>query len=71
MLIQMVDLDLGVTILPQMAIDAGILKGTQIETVSLPINRYFRDIGFMWRRQSFRESFVLSLAELLPHGNLN
>ena len=50
MLVQMVDSDIGVTILPQMAIDAGILNGTEISHHPLPGHQFHRDIGFAWRR---------------------
>lgn len=66
MLLQMVDEDLGVTIVPDMAVNAGVLKGTNIETERLPINRYYRDIGFAWRRGASREKLFFELMELLP-----
>ncbi|MCB1692657.1 MAG: hydrogen peroxide-inducible genes activator [Pseudomonadales bacterium] len=66
MLLQMVDDDLGVTIVPDMAVDAGVLKGTNIETVRLPQSRYYRDIGFAWRKGSSREKLFGELMELLP-----
>ena len=50
MLVQMVDSDIGVTLLPQMAIDAGILNGTKISHHPLPVRQFHRDIGFAWRR---------------------
>ncbi len=66
MLLQMVDEDLGVTIVPDMAVKAGVLKGTNIETTQLPISRYYRDIGFAWRKGASREKLFFELMELLP-----
>lgn len=65
MLLQMVDEDLGVTIVPDMAVAAGVLKGTNIETQRLPINRYYRDIGFAWRKGTSREKLYMELMDLL------
>ena len=66
MLVQMVDNDLGVTLLPDMALNAGILEGTNIETRKLPSKQFYRDIGFAWRKGSYRESLLLELTALLP-----
>lgn len=65
MLLQMVDEDLGVTIVPDMAVAAGVLKGTNIETKRLPISRYYRDIGFAWRKGTSREKLYMELMDLL------
>ena len=67
MLVQMVENDLGVTLLPDMALDAGILEGTNIETRKLPIKQFYRDIGFAWRKGNYRESLLVDLMKLLPH----
>lgn len=67
MLVQMVDNDLGVTILPQMAIDAGILKNTDITYQQLPIDEFYRDIGFAWRRGHSRREFLSELMAVLPN----
>jgi LysR family hydrogen peroxide-inducible transcriptional activator len=63
MLVQMVDSDIGVTILPQMAIDAGILNNTAIDYVPLPINRFYRDIGFAWRRGHSRRPLLTEIIQ--------
>ena len=65
MLLQMVDEDLGVTIVPDMAVSAGVLKGTRITTNRLPIPRYYRDIGFAWRKGTSREKLFNELMDLL------
>ncbi|MEX2327067.1 MAG: LysR substrate-binding domain-containing protein, partial [Pseudomonadales bacterium] len=65
MLLQMVDEDLGVTIVPDMAVNAGVLKGTHIATTRLPQSRYHRDIGFAWRKGTSREPLFNDLMNLL------
>jgi LysR family hydrogen peroxide-inducible transcriptional activator len=44
----MVNLDLGVTFLPQLAIDAGILHGTQVTVHDVPAFAAYREIGLAW-----------------------
>lgn len=54
-LVQMVNNDLGVTFLPEIAIASGILKNTDIIISPLPDNsNNYREIGFAWRSQSNR-----------------
>jgi len=48
MLIRMVDNDLGVTLVPDMALE--LLAGTNIRTTRLPLDSFYRDIGFAWRK---------------------
>jgi len=64
-LVQMVDNGLGVTLLPQIAIDAGILRGTQLVARALDGTRASRDLGLVWRRGTARrEEFELLAKEL-------
>lgn len=53
-LVQMVNSQLGTTFLPQMAIDAGILNGTQLKLLQPPGEQPYRDIGLVWRQTSSR-----------------
>jgi LysR family hydrogen peroxide-inducible transcriptional activator len=55
-LVQMVDNGLGITFIPSMAIEAGILEGTGIEAKPLRSDLGFRRIALVWRRSSPRES---------------
>jgi len=64
MLIQMVDNDLGMTLIPEMAVSTGILRPTQIETRELS-DTFFRDIGFVWRKGNYRETELMDLMGLL------
>lgn len=52
-LVQMVDADLGVTYLPEMAIGSSLLRNTRIRTTPLGAESY-RDIGLVWRKASTR-----------------
>ncbi|MCX7285104.1 MAG: LysR substrate-binding domain-containing protein [Novosphingobium sp.] len=64
-LVQMVDNGLGLTMLPQMAIDAGILHDTDIVVRPLTSDHAWRDIALVWRKNSPRaEDFRLLAAEL-------
>lgn len=63
-LIQMVDADLGVTYLPEMAIGSYILKNTQIKTHPLKIASY-RNIGLVWRKGSRRKKEFHLLGEFI------
>lgn len=55
-LVQMVDNGLGVTFVPEMAIEAGLLEGTGIDARPLRSDHGFRRIALIWRRSSPRES---------------
>ena len=55
-LVQMVDNGLGITFVPLMAIEAGILDKTQVDAKPLRSERGFRRIALIWRRSSPRES---------------
>jgi len=64
-LVQMVDNGLGVTFVPAMAIEAGILDGTGVEARPLRSSHGFRKIALIWRRSSPREKEFQILAEAL------
>ena len=53
-LVQMVNSKLSTTFLPQMAIDAGILKDTDLAVMSPPGEAPFREIGLVWRQTTSR-----------------
>ncbi|QMW24269.1 hydrogen peroxide-inducible genes activator [Sandaracinobacteroides saxicola] len=53
-LVQMVDNRIGMTLLPQMAVDAGILNGTRVETRPLASANAVREIALVWRPGSPR-----------------
>jgi LysR family hydrogen peroxide-inducible transcriptional activator len=68
-LVQMVDSGLGVTLLPRLALDAGILRGTDVTT--RPLNDGHRDgapsrhIGLAWRRGTQRAKEFTLFGEAL------
>lgn len=64
-LVQMVDNGLGVTMLPEMALDAGILEHTDIIARPLEGMNTAREIALIWRKNSPREKDFRLLADLL------
>jgi LysR family hydrogen peroxide-inducible transcriptional activator len=64
-LVQMVDNGLGLTFVPGMAIDAGILEGTRVDARPLKSDHGYRNIALIWRRSSPREDEFQLLAETL------
>jgi LysR family hydrogen peroxide-inducible transcriptional activator len=64
-LVQMVDNGIGQTLLPQMAIDAGILSGTRVETRPLDSETAVRGIALAWRPASPRADEYRLLARSL------
>ena len=64
-LVQMVDNGLGVTMLPAMALEAGILRDTNIVARPLDAANAFRKIALVWRKHSPRgDEFRLLAGEL-------
>jgi LysR family hydrogen peroxide-inducible transcriptional activator len=74
-LVQMVDNGLGVTFVPGMAIETGLLNGTGVEARRLQSDHGFRRVALIWRRSSPRENEFQLLAatlrriarDLIPH----
>lgn len=64
-LVQMVAGGLGVTMVPQMAVDAGLLAHTRVVTRPLLSDHDSRAIALVWRRNSPREKEFQLLAEML------
>lgn len=67
-LVQMVDNGLGLTMLPEMAIDAGILNGTNVIARPLKSDTANREIALVWRKNSPRAAEFRLLAEELRAG---
>ncbi|MBD2842157.1 hydrogen peroxide-inducible genes activator [Erythrobacter rubeus] len=67
-LVQMVDNDLGLTMLPEMAIEAGILKSTDVVARPVEGETAKREIVLVWRKNSPREADFKLLAEELRAG---
>jgi LysR family transcriptional regulator, hydrogen peroxide-inducible genes activator len=64
-LVQMVGNGLGITMVPQMALDAGILQGTGVTALPLAADRPSRRIALIWRKNSPREKEFRLLADAL------
>ena len=67
-LVQMVDNGLGLTMLPEMALDAGILNGTNVVARPLKSANANREIALVWRKNSPRGDEFRLLAEELRAG---
>jgi len=67
-LVQMVDNGLGLTMLPEMALDAGILKNTKVVARPLNSENASREIALIWRKNSPRADEFRLLAEELRAG---
>jgi LysR family hydrogen peroxide-inducible transcriptional activator len=64
-MVQMVGNGLGVTMVPQMALDAGILEGTGVTARPLRAEHAYRRIALIWRKGSPREKDFRLLADAL------
>lgn len=64
-LVQMVDNDLGVTLVPEMAVQAGLLNGTHVQARPLKAEHARREIALVWRTNSPRREEFEMLAEAI------
>lgn len=64
-MVQMVDNGLGITMIPHMALDAGLLSQTGVQTRRLASQDDSRAIALVWRRNSPREREFQMLGEIL------
>jgi LysR family transcriptional regulator, hydrogen peroxide-inducible genes activator len=64
-LVQMVDNGLGTTLVPEMAVAAGILEGTRVVARKLDADRPSRRIALVWRKGTPREKEFRLLADAL------
>jgi LysR family hydrogen peroxide-inducible transcriptional activator len=64
-LVQMVDNGLGVTLIPEMAVRAGLLNGTKDDARPLRADHATRRIALLWRARSPREAEFRLLASAL------
>ena len=67
-IVQMVDNGLGVTMLPEMALKAGILHHTGLTARALDAPYPSRRIALVWRRASPREKDFQLLAKVLAEA---
>ncbi len=64
-LVQMVDNDLGVTLIPEMAVEAGLLNGTKVQARPLKAEHALREIALVWRTNSPRREEFQMLADAI------
>jgi LysR family hydrogen peroxide-inducible transcriptional activator len=64
-LVQMVDNGLGITLVPQLALDAGLLRGTKTVARPLTGSEAWREIGLAWRRGTARRAEFELLGDTL------
>lgn len=67
-IVQMVANGLGITLLPKMAIDAGITQGCNLKTIPLTKESPPRDIGLVWRKTSGRTEEFKMLGTFLKEN---
>ncbi len=67
-LVQMVNNDLGLTMLPEMALEAGILNGTSVVARPMKSDAPSREIALVWRKNSPRGDEFRLFAEELRKG---
>lgn len=67
-LVQMVANGLGQTLIPEMAIEAGLLEGTGIAARRLDAGNAFRRIALIWRKGSPREKEFRLVADALKRS---
>ena len=63
-LVEMVDADLGITFLPEMAEGSALLRNTRVRTYPMPGGGH-REVGLAWRRGSARAEEFERLGEIL------
>ena len=66
-LVEMVDADLGITFLPEMASSSALLKNTQVRTYEIG-DKSYRTIGLTWRKGSAREDEFRMLGEFITNN---
>lgn len=64
-IIQMVANNIGITILPKMAVDANILQGTNVVAKKFDEDKVWRSIGLMWRQKSPRQHEFRELGDMI------
>jgi LysR family transcriptional regulator, hydrogen peroxide-inducible genes activator len=66
-LVQMVDADLGITYLPEMAVNSSLLKNTRIKTTPMEPGSS-RQIGLVWRKASTRQDEFAMLGNFIQQN---
>jgi len=66
-IVQMIANDIGITLLPQMALDAKILTGTTVKVKRFNEKNVWRSIGLMWRKKCPREMEFQLLGDFIKN----
>ena len=66
--IQMVANNIGVTVLPKMAVDANMLEGSGLKAIKFGKHKVQRSIGLMWRKRSSREAEFNQFGKIISAG---
>ena len=66
-LVQMIDADLGITYLPEMAVNSSLLKNTRIKTTPMEPGSS-RQIGLVWRKASTRQDEFTMLGNFIQEN---
>ncbi|KZL21742.1 Hydrogen peroxide-inducible genes activator [Pseudovibrio axinellae] len=66
-LVQMVDNGIGVTLVPSIAVDAAIDRGTSLKLIRIADKKARREIGLVWRRKSSFEGNAKLLCNALEN----
>jgi LysR family transcriptional regulator, hydrogen peroxide-inducible genes activator len=66
-LVEMVDADLGITFLPEMASNSALLKNTRVRIYEMG-DKSYRTIGLTWRKGSAREEEFRMLGEFIGNN---
>lgn len=64
-LVQMVANDIGITLIPEMALQAGILKNTGVISRDFTDEKVKRTIGIVWRPNCSKQNDLMLLAEFI------
>lgn len=68
-IVQMVANGIGITLLPQMALDSRILSGTEVQTRHFADSGISRSIGLMWRKKTPRRAEFSLLGEFITSSS--
>jgi len=67
-LVQLVEFGMGVTLLPEVAIKAGVTRGSEISTVPYEGQHNYRSLALAWRANAARHNeYQLFAAQLRNH----
>lgn len=64
-LVQMVDSEPGMTFLPELAVNNGLLEGSQLKAIPMTSEGAWRNIGIAWRPSSARQETWQNLGDIV------